>query len=184
MGFGTHGHDNMEIVTIPLKGSLAHKDSIGSEGLIQPGEVQIMSAGSGIRHSEFNGSKTEEVNLLQIWVFPKERNIEPRYDQKRFDPADSKNVFKTLVSPEKGSDAMWINQDAYFSIANIDEGRSVSYGIKHPGNGAYVYVIEGEARLDEETLGRRDAAGVYDTNDMDITATKQSTVLIIEVPMQ
>jgi redox-sensitive bicupin YhaK (pirin superfamily) len=184
MGFGTHGHDNMEIVTIPLKGSLAHKDSLGSEGLIQPGEVQIMSAGSGIRHSEFNGSKTEEVNLLQIWVFPKERNIQPRYDQKSFETADAKNTFKTVVSPESGSDAMWINQDAFFSKGEFEAGKSVSYIIKHPGNGAYVYIIEGEVKLADETLGRRDAIGIFDTEEFEISVTKDSVILVIDVPME
>lgn len=184
MGFGTHGHDNMEIVTIPLKGSLAHKDSLGSEGLIEPGEVQIMSAGSGIRHSEFNGSKTDEVNLLQIWVFPKERNIQPRYDQKRFDNADERNSFTTLVSPEPGTGAMWINQDAFFSKGNFDAGQSVNYQIKRPGNGAYIYIIEGEARMADETLGRRDAIGIFDTDQVEINLTKDSVILVIDVPMQ
>jgi redox-sensitive bicupin YhaK (pirin superfamily) len=183
MGFGTHGHDNMEIVTIPLKGSLAHKDSLGSEGLIEPGEVQIMSAGSGIRHSEFNGSKTENVNLLQIWVFPKERNIQPRYDQRRFDNS-GKNTFTTLVSPDPESGAMWINQDAFFSKGNFEEGKSISYKIKHPGNGAYVYIIEGEVKLAEETLGKRDAIGIFDTDEFEINVTKDSIILVIDVPME
>jgi len=184
MGFGTHPHDNMEIVTIPLKGSLAHKDSLGSEGVISPNEVQVMSAGSGIRHSEFNASATEEVNLLQIWVFPKERDIEPRYDQKKFNPAHSKNSFQTLVSPKSDGEAMWINQEAYFSIGNFDQGAKVSYTIKQPGNGAYVYLIEGEAKILDETLGRRDAIGIFDTEKFNIAATKNSKILIIDIPMQ
>jgi redox-sensitive bicupin YhaK (pirin superfamily) len=183
MGFGTHPHDNMEIVTIPLTGALAHKDSLGSEGVIGPGEVQVMSAGSGIRHSEFNASATEEVNLLQIWVFPREKNIKPRYDQKKFDPASSKNSFQTLVSPDPDGQAMWINQYAYFSMGSFDESENISYKIKHSGNGAYVYIIDGEAKILDETLGRRDALGISDADEFDITTTKNSKILVIDVPM-
>lgn len=184
MGFGMHGHDNMEIVTIPLRGSLAHRDSLGSEGTITPGEVQIMSAGSGIRHSEFNGSATEEVNLLQIWVFPKERNIQPRYDQKQFDTGKAHNRFQLLVSPDEAEGALWINQDAVFALGNFDAGSSFEYVIKHPGNGAYVFVIEGSIELDSSTLGRRDAAGVYDTVSVAFQTKENSKVLVIEVPME
>ncbi len=133
-GFGTHPHDNMEIVTIPLKGELAHKDNTGNKEVIRPGEVQIMSAGSGLTHSEFNNSKTDEINLLQIWVFPKEKNIKPRYGQKVFKPEDRKNKIKTVVSP-KDSDALWITQDSYFSLASLDKDKKVSYEIKTKGNG-------------------------------------------------
>jgi quercetin 2,3-dioxygenase len=184
MGFGTHGHDNMEIITIPLKGVLAHKDSLGSEGLISQNEVQIMSAGKGIRHSEFNGSSTDEVNLLQIWIFPKERNIEPRYDQKRFDPQDSHNLFQTVVSPVKDGDVMWINQDAFFSLGNFDAGKTADYKIKHPGNGAYVFVIEGKVKIDDQELGKRDAAGIYETEEINFSCSEDTQVLIIEVPME
>ncbi|MDB5013895.1 MAG: hypothetical protein JWQ25_2097 [Daejeonella sp.] len=184
MGFGTHGHDNMEIVTIPLKGSLAHKDSIGSEGTISASEVQIMSAGSGIKHSEFNGSSTEEVNLLQLWVFPKERNIEPRYDQKRFDEAGFDNKFQTVVSPDQVDGSMWINQNAVFSIGNFKKGTSSSYKLKFPGNGSYVFLIEGKAALDGESMDKRDAIGVYDTDVFKIDYLEDSKVLIIEVPME
>lgn len=182
MGFGTHGHDNMEIVTIPLSGVLAHKDSLGSEGNITAGEVQIMSAGTGIRHSEFNGSSTEAVNLLQIWVFPKERNIEPRYDQRRFDHVV--NGFKTVVSPDKTDNAMWINQDAFFTLGDFTEGQKASYKIKRPGNGAYVFLIEGSAEIEDLQLEKRDAVGLYDTEEFELTFRKGSKVLVIEVPMQ
>lgn len=182
MGFGTHGHDNMEIVTIPLRGVLAHKDSLGSEGVIKPGEVQIMSAGKGIQHSEFNGSSTDEVNLLQIWVFPKERNIEPRYDQRSFDEAH--NSFKTVVSPDKNDDAMWINQDAFFTLGSFDAKQTASYTIKHKGNGAYVFLIEGSVKIDGDILEKRDAAGIYDTEEFELAFNSDSKVLIIEVPMQ
>ena len=182
MGFGTHSHDNMEIVTIPLRGELAHKDSLGSVGNIKHGEVQIMSAGRGIRHSEFNGSSTEDVNLLQIWVIPKERNIEPRYDQRSF--KEVSNGFKTVVSPDKSNGSMWINQDAYFSLGNFSGHQTANYQIKHPGNGAYVFLIQGEAEVAGDVLQHRDAVGIYDTEEFSIAFTSDSKVLIIEVPMQ
>lgn len=184
MGFGMHGHDNMEIVTIPLEGVLAHKDSLGSEGTITAGEVQIMSAGSGIRHSEFNGSASEAVNLLQIWVFPKERNIEPRYDQKRFDTELAQNRFQILVSPAEEEGALWINQNAVFAKGFFKSGGTYSYQIKHPGNGAYVFVIEGSIDLDTQLLARRDAVGVYDADRFDFEVNEDAQVLVIEVPME
>jgi len=184
MGFGTHAHDNMEIVTIPLKGVLAHKDSLGSEGNISDGEVQVMSAGSGIRHSEFNGSSTEEVNLLQIWVFPKERNIQPRYDQMRYNLEEGNNLFHIVVSPQGAENVMWINQDAYFSLGNFDGGKKANYNIQHPGNGAYVFVIDGQAELAETILNKRDAMGIYETETLEFKFSEDSRVLVIEVPMQ
>ncbi len=184
MGFGMHGHDNMEIVTIPLEGMLAHKDSLGSEGTITAGEVQIMSAGSGIRHSEFNGSASEAVNLLQIWVFPKERNIEPRYDQKRFDTELAQNRFQILVSPAEEEGALWINQNAVFAKGFFKSGGTYSYQVKHPGNGAYVFVIEGSIDLDSQLLARRDAVGVYDAERFDFEVKEDAQVLVIEVPME
>lgn len=184
MGFGTHGHDNMEIVTIPLKGALAHKDSLGSEGYIGSGEVQIMSAGKGIQHSEFNGSATEEVNLLQIWVFPKERNIQPRYDQKKYDLEKAHNSFLTVVSPKQSDDVMWINQDAFFSLGSFDAGKKAAYSIQHPGNGAYIFIIEGQTEVGDTSLNKRDAMGVYETDHIEFNFTEDSKVLIIEVPMQ
>ena len=184
MGFGTHGHDNMEIVTIPLKGSLAHKDSLGSNGNISSEEVQIMSAGSGIEHSEFNGSLTEEVNLLQIWVFPKQRNIEPRYDQMKYDLEKNRNSFLTLVSPEEKEGIMWINQDAVFSLGMFDKSKLVNYNIKNPGNGAYVFIIEGKAEIEGTDLGKRDALGISDTENIAVRAIEESKILIIEIPMQ
>ncbi len=183
MGFGMHGHDNMEIVTIPLKGSLAHKDSLGSAGTITPGEVQIMSAGSGIQHSEFNASETEAVNLLQIWVFPKERNIQPRYDQKAFDTSTSTNQFQLLVSPTEKEGSLWINQDACFSLGTFQEKQEVQYQFTFPDNGAYVFVIEGEITLANQILGRRDAMGVYHTDQISFTVQQEAKVLVIEIPM-
>lgn len=182
MGFGTHAHDNMEIVTIPLRGAIAHKDSLGSEGVIKPGEVQIMSAGRGIKHSEFNASSTEEMNTLQIWVFPKKRNIEPRYDQRSFDPETWQQKFLTLVSPKEQDDAMWINQDAFFSIGEFKS--EARYQIQHPGNGAYLFMIEGEAEVEGRLLGSRDAVGISDTDSFDIQVSSYAKILIIDVPME
>ena len=182
-GFGTHPHDNMEIVSIPLFGDLEHKDSTGTGEVIKTGDVQIMSAGSGLRHSEFNHSKEEEVQFLQIWVFPKERDITPRYEQKTFDPEDRMNKFQTVVSPE-GADALWINQDAYFSLANLDAGMSLSYEVKKPGNGVYFFVLNGEINIADQSLDLRDAVGVTDTNEIHLKARSYVEVLAIEVPME
>jgi redox-sensitive bicupin YhaK (pirin superfamily) len=183
MGFGMHPHDNMEIVTIPLKGSLEHKDSEGNHGVINTNDVQIMSAGSGLYHSEFNHSKSEEVNLFQIWVFPKEKDIKPRYDQKTFDPAERENSLITVVSPEKNNNSLWINQDAYFSLGKFDKGRELTYEIKKKGNGAYIMVIEGSITTVSESLERRDAIGIYDTDTIQIKFNDDSEILIIEIPM-
>jgi redox-sensitive bicupin YhaK (pirin superfamily) len=183
MGFGMHPHDNMEIVTIPLSGTLEHKDSMGNIGVIRPNEIQAMSAGSGLMHSEYNHSKTEPINLLQIWVFPKERNIKPRYDQKIFSEEQKKGTFKTIVAPEKNDDVMWINQDAYFSIGKFDTATKEEYKIKHPGNGAYVFVIEGGASIDGQKMGKRDAMGVWETDRFTIDIDPGSELLIIDVPM-
>lgn len=184
MGFGMHGHDNMEIVTIPLRGTLAHKDSLGSEGTIGPDEVQIMSAGTGIRHSEFNASEKEDVNLLQIWVFPKNRNIEPRYDQKKFNPEKRENRFQIVVSPQPDGEAMWINQDAFFSIGNFREGQTITYEIKHAENGAYVFIIEGNVQVADQELNTRDAIGISGTDKFDFRVNKDSKILVVEVPME
>ncbi len=183
MGFGTHPHDNMEIVTIPLKGELAHQDSTGNKEVIKAGEVQIMSAGSGLTHSEFNNSKKEFVNLFQIWVFPKEKNITPRYDQKIFDPEERKNKFQIVVSPDEKDGTLWINQDAYFTLGNFDEGNSVKYEIKKNGNGVYVMITEGSAEIDGEVLSRRDAIGLSDLSSVEIKILAKSELLIIEVPI-
>jgi hypothetical protein len=183
MGFGMHPHDNMEIVTIPLRGALEHRDSMGNIGVIKPNEIQAMSAGSGLMHSEYNHSKTEEVNLLQIWVFPKERNIKPRYDQKVFTEEDKTGKFKTIVAPERSDDVMWINQDAYFSIGKLKAGTKTEYTIRHKGNGAYVFVIEGNALIAEKELNKRDAIGVWDTDKFSVDVKADAEILVIEVPM-
>jgi hypothetical protein len=181
MGFGTHPHDNMEIISIPLSGSLAHKDSTGTEREIKSGEVQIMSAGSGINHSEYNYSKKEEVNFLQIWILPKERNIAPRYDQKDFSVALETDKLVTVVSPAKQG-ALWINQDAELSLGNLTKGAIVKHKIHFPGNAVYAFLIDGEAVVNDSRLSKRDAVGYYGLKDISIEAKADSKILIIEIP--
>lgn len=182
-GFGTHPHDNMEIVSIPLKGALAHKDSTGSERVINTGDVQIMSAGSGLYHSEYNASKKDAVNFLQIWVFPKERDIRPRYDQKTFNADDRINRIQTVVSPDENAGALWINQDSYFSLATIEQGKAVEYKVNSKGNGLYLFVIEGKAEAAGEVLNKRDAIGLEEIEKLEIKAEQKTQLLLIEVPM-
>jgi redox-sensitive bicupin YhaK (pirin superfamily) len=182
-GFGTHPHDNMEIITIPLEGGLEHKDSIGNTGVIRAGEVQVMSAGTGVYHSEYNASRTEDAKTLQIWLFPKERDIQPRYDQKDFKGLLKTNQLTTLISPVKSSDTLWLNQDATFSMGDFEAGTSLSYDIKIPGNGAYVFVIEGSVKINSTVLNKRDALGVYDTSSFTIEPEDFSRFLIIDIPM-
>ena len=183
-GFPTHPHDNMEIVSIPLSGALAHRDSTGTEEVIKTGDVQIMSAGSGIQHSEYNASKTDEVNFLQVWVFPKKRNITPRYDQKTFDVAGRTNQWQVVVSPDEKDGAVWINQDARFALANMEAGKSITFEPAFKGNGVYVFVLEGEVEICDTVLNKRDAIGISETDRFEIKAGKAAQVLAIEVPMQ
>lgn len=182
-GFGTHPHENMEIVTIPISGSLAHRDSMGHEEVITENEVQVMSAGTGLMHSEYNASNEDEVNLLQIWVFPKEHDIEPRYDQKIFDPFLMKNNILTVVSPEKSDDTLWINQDAYFSLSELDAGKNIEYKINKNGNGLYVFVIKGKVNIDNEELNERDGMEIERVETININAKSDSKILFIEIPM-
>ncbi|MDX5435711.1 MAG: pirin family protein [Pontibacter sp.] len=184
MGFGTHPHDNMEIVSIPLSGSLAHRDSTGTQEVIQTNEVQIMSAGSGLTHSEFNASKTDSVNFLQIWVFPKERDIAPRYEQKAYKPEDRQNKLQTVIAPDKQDGTLWINQDAWFTLGTLKNGFAQDYALHKQGNGVYAFVIEGEVELDGEKLGKRDGMGISDTDSISIKASGDAELLLIEVPMK
>lgn len=180
-GFGMHPHNNMEIVTIPLKGALKHKDSSGGEGVIKTGDVQIMSAGKGIMHSEM-ATTDEDVNLFQIWVFPKKVNIEPRYDQRFFDEKDRENKWQIVVSPNEVHNALWINQDAYFSLGNFDT--ITSYKLNNENNGVYLMVIEGEIEIDGNVLSKRDAIGISDATDFQINVLQPAKLLTIEVPMK
>lgn len=182
-GFGTHPHDNMEIISIPIFGALKHKDSMSNELTITHGEVQRMSAGTGIRHSEFNSSDTDPVNLLQIWILPKKKNIVPSYGQKQFNVADRQNKFQILVAPDEREGSLWINQDAFLSQAFIKAGKAIAYQNYIKGQGIYVFVIEGEISVSGETLGKRDAIGITDVESLAIIATQNSDVLVIEVPL-
>ncbi|TGL26160.1 pirin family protein [Leptospira bourretii] len=183
MGFGTHPHQNMEIVSIPLFGELAHKDSTGTNGIIRTGDVQIMSAGSGIQHSEFNHSSEKKVNFLQIWILPKVGGIEPRYAQKTFSEAGRVNRFQTVVSPID-EEAVWINQDAYFSLATLDPGKELSYSVHAPGQGIFTFLISGKLRVEDSLLERRDAVGYWGKEDYKFHAEVKSELLVIEVPMK
>jgi len=182
-GFGMHPHDNMEIITIPLHGALEHKDSMGNIGVIHAGEVQVMSAGTGVMHSEYNHSKTDDANTLQIWLFPKETNIQPRYDQKSFTDVLTLNNLTTLISPEKNQETLWINQDATFSMGDFEPGRSIKYDINTPGTGVYIFIIEGSAKINNQTLNKRDAIGVYDTSSLIIETEALTRLLIMDIPM-
>lgn len=182
-GFSTHPHSNMEIISIPLSGKLAHKDSTGTEKVIHTGEVQIMSAGSGLTHSEYNASKTDPVNFLQIWIYPKEKDIQPRYDQRQFSGNERKNKLQQVVAPDNGN-ALWINQDSWLSLSDLDGGKSIEYVLHKRDHGVYLFVIEGEVTLGQESLKKRDAIGISDFEQLDIMAEIDSKLLFIEVPMK
>lgn len=181
-GFGKHPHDNMEIITIPLSGALEHKDSTGGHGVIKKYDVQVMSAGSGIEHSEFNHSKIEDVNLFQIWIFTNQKNVAPRYDQKTFLPEERQNQFQTVVKPH-GNDGLWIYQNAYISLGNFDADANTTYNINSKGNGVYIMVVEGEIEIDGNVLSKRDAIGIWDTDAVNILTKTKTELLVIEVPM-
>lgn len=182
-GFGTHPHDNMEIITIILDGALEHKDSMGTGSVIKNGEVQVMSAGTGITHSEINASQDEKVSLLQLWIFPKERNIKPRYDQKNFPLEDRKNELKTVVSGLGNKETLYIHQDAAITLGHIEKGKELTYKNIKPGNGYYLFVINGYINLLNEELKERDAMGITDTAEFSVKAVEESRFVIIEVPM-
>ncbi len=182
-GFGTHPHDNMEIISIPIEGALAHRDSTGNEHVIHPNEIQIMSAGTGLTHSEFNHSDTDEVNFLQLWIIPKEKNIEPRYDQKLFDPSLMVNKMHQLVFPDANGEALSIHQDAYISMGRFGKSHQYTYERHIEENGMFFFLIEGNAYVDTEFLDKRDAIGIEDSESVTIDFRDQSTILAVEVPM-
>ena len=181
--FPTHPHDNMEIVTIPFTGALKHKDSTGGEGVIKAGDIQIMSAGSGVQHSEANDSATNPVTLFQVWVFPKERNIKPRYDQKTFDLTQRTNKWQTVVSPIEADNALWINQDARFSLTNLQSGNEITYTNGFKNNGVFLVVINGSVEVDGQQLNKRDALGISETEGFTVKASEDAELLAIEIPM-
>jgi quercetin 2,3-dioxygenase len=184
MGFGTHPHDNMEIITIPLSGQLEHKDSMGNTGIISKGEVQVMSAGTGIQHSEKNKNPNEALKLLQIWIFPNMKNVKPRYDQKAFDLEAAKNNLLTIVSPMGEKEGLNIHQNAWFSLGKLDKDFTTTYQLKDKNNGVYAFVIEGDISINGEKLNRRDGLGLDNTNELEIKAASDAELLVMEIPMQ
>ncbi len=182
MGFGTHPHRNMEIISIPISGALSHKDSMDNKRSIEVGEVQVMSAGTGLTHSEFNDSTTDAVNFLQLWILPEQENVTPYYNQKKFEEEGRKNKFQVLVSPKNKyiDGSLPINQQAYISMIDLEKGFKTEYQFK---NAAYFFLIQGEVVVSNETLQKRDAIGISETEDVSINATKDSKLLIIDVPL-
>lgn len=183
MGFGTHPHDNMEIISIPLSGDLEHKDSMGNVAVIRNGDIQVMSAGTGISHSEYNRNKAELVKFLQIWVFPNAKNVTPRYDQITLKAEDRKNKLQQILSPNPDDEGVWIHQDAWFHLGDFDKGISTEYTIKKQGNGVYIFVLSGDITVNDQALNPRDGMGIWDTEKITIKADSQAEFLIMEVPM-
>lgn len=183
-GFPTHPHNNMEIITIMLEGALEHKDSMGTGSVIHKGEVQVMSAGTGITHSEFNHSKEEKLNLLQIWIFPKEQNIKPRYDQRKFNFNETDKTTTIVSGIKKMEDVLYIHQNAELNLARYSAGKTSGYKIKKSGNGVYLFVIEGKIEIDNDILEKRDAMEITDSEEFKFNSVEESLFLIIEVPMQ
>ena len=184
MGFGTHPHDNMEIITIPLEGDLAHKDSMGNTETIKFGDIQVMSAGTGIRHSEFNPNADKRTKLLQIWLFPNKRNVEPRYQQITLDVNDRQNKLQQILSPNPEDAGVWIHQDAWFHLGKFEKDLTENYSIKRAGNGVYAFVISGTVTINGETLETRDALGIWNTEKLEITATSDAEILLMDIPME
>jgi len=183
MGFGMHPHDNMEIITIPLEGDLAHKDSMGNTEVIKNGDVQVMSAGTGIQHSEFNPNHDQRTKLLQIWVFPNEKNVTPRYQQITLNPEDRNNKLQQILSPNADDSGVWIHQDAWFHLAKFDSGVTATYPLKKEGNGVYAFIIKGDVTINGHELNTRDGFGITDFEKLDIKATSDAEFLLMEVPM-
>lgn len=184
MGFGTHPHQNMEIISIPLEGDLEHKDSMDNVAVIKSGDIQVLSAGTGITHSEYNKNKDQQVKFLQIWVFPNQQNVTPRYDQVTLNTADRKNQFQQILSPNPDDAGVWIHQDAWFNMTDLEQGKSLTYSVHEPKkNGVYVFVLSGDATINGQELNPRDGFGIWDTNTFEITANSDTELLLMEVPM-
>jgi quercetin 2,3-dioxygenase len=184
MGFGPHPHDNMEIISIPLEGDLQHQDSIGTRAVIKRGDIQVMSAGTGVRHSEYNANADKPVKFLQIWVMPNQRNATPRYDQITLNESDRKNTLQQILSPNLDDAGVWIHQDAWFHLGNLDKGKSVAYNVKRSGNGVYTFVLNGDVTVNGIQLNKRDGLGVWNTDKLDIVADSDAEVLLMDVPME
>lgn len=185
MGFGTHPHDNMEIITIPLAGELRHRDSMGNTAVIHAGEIQVMSAGTGIQHSEFNSSPDTTLNLLQIWIFPNKRNVTPRYDQQTLNVEDRYNKLQQVLSPNPEDAGVWIHQDSWFHLGKFDRDFETTYQLKLKGNGVYAFVISGDITINGQLLNTRDGFGIWDTDVLNLKAESPDTeVLLMEIPME
>lgn len=182
-GFGTHPHSNMEIISIPLAGDLEHKDSMGNVAIIREGDVQALSAGTGIHHSEYNKKKDQEVRFLQIWIFPKLKQVAPRYDQVSLISIEKKNQFYQILSPNPADQGVWIHQDAWFHLGKFQNGTGDTYRLKQVGNGVYAFVLEGSIVLGGQVLDKRDGFGLWDSDSFEMTAITDSKVLLMEVPM-
>lgn len=183
-GFGTHPHDNMEIISIPLDGDLEHKDSMGNVTVIRQGDVQVMSAGTGIYHSEYNKNTDKEVKFLQIWVFPNQKGVTPRYDQITLQNKDLKNQLVQILSPDPNDAGVWIHQNAWFHLGNFDQDHQTNYRIRRPGNGVYAFVLEGDVTIAGQALHPRDGFGIWDTDQIELRADSPARLLLMEVPMQ
>lgn len=184
MGFGTHPHDNMEIITIPLEGDLAHKDSMGNAATIKNGDVQVMSAGTGIQHSEFNPNANLKTKSLQIWVFPNKRNVTPRYQQISLNKEDRNNRLQQILSPNPDDDGVWIHQDAWFHMGKFDKGTTTTYTVKKEGNGVYAFILSGTLTINGQELDTRDGFGIWDVTTLDIKMITDAEILLLEVPMK
>lgn len=182
-GFGTHPHDNMEIISIPLEGDLEHQDSMSNKAVIKSGDIQVMSAGTGIRHSEYNKNAEQAVRFLQIWMFPNKKNVEPRYDQITLKDKDLDGQLTQILSPHQDDEGVWVHQNAWFSMGKLKKGWKDKYKVKASGNGVYFFVIDGEANVGGETLKKRDGFGIWDTKDVQIEVLKDTHLLVMDVPM-
>lgn len=182
-GFGTHPHDNMEIISIPLEGDLEHKDSMGNIAVIRKGDLQVMSAGTGVYHSEYNRNQDAEVRFLQIWVFPNKKQVEPRYDQISLRDLEKENQFYQILSPHKDDQGVWIHQDAWFSMGKFNKQTKVDYKLHLSDNGIYAFILEGRASIEGQELERRDGFGLWKTDQVSVIAGKDSKILLMEVPM-
>ena len=183
MGFGTHLHRDMEIISIPLEGDLEHKDSMGTTAVIRNGEIQVMSAGTGVQHSEYNKNKDGLVKFLQIWVIPNKMNVTPRYDQISIKENEKINDFQQILSPNPYDEGVWIHQNAWFNLAKFEKGNAKGYKIHQPGNGVYVFVLKGSAKIGDQILGTRDGSGIWETDKFTLEALEDSEILLMEVPM-
>ena len=184
MGFAAHPHNNMEIITIPLEGALEHKDSMDNIGVVAADEIQVMSAGTGVTHSEYNKNKDQPLNLLQLWVLPNKQNVTPRYDQKNITSLKKTNALYPVITPNHDGPSMWIHQDAWFHLGDFDQKTTVPYSLHKKGNGVYAFMIEGGASIEGESLEKRDALGLWETEGFSITVEENSRILLIEVPMK